>query len=148
MRNSRCAAIMLLAMGLGGCATVLEGNHQELTVQAIENNKELFDVGCVLQNNAGRWFVTAPGKVMVQRSVGELKIDCKKAAAYSSGGDTVVSKVNNVGLWGNVVLTAGIGYYVDKRTGSGFDYPSTITVIMTSTPPPVVSTPPGGNPVY
>lgn len=147
MRHIRRTAVVLLALCLGGCATLLESNQQELSVQAIENNMELFGVGCVLQNSAGRWFVMAPGKVMVQRSAGELTVDCKKADS-SSGTDTVASKLNNIGLWGNVVLTAGIGYLVDKRTGSGFDYPSTVTVIMRRTPPPPVSNPPGGNPVY
>ncbi len=149
------ASVLAIALGLGGCATVLESNQQELTVQTIEDNKEVFNVGCVLSNSAGRWFVMAPGKVMVTRSTGELKIDCKKSVQkseekveQSAGSDILVSKLNNIGLWGNAVLTAGIGYYIDKRTGSGFDYPSTVTVIMTRTAPPVVATPPGGNVVY
>ncbi len=147
MKQTIRTACVLLAIGLGGCATVLESNQQLLTVQAIEDNKELVNVGCVLSNGAGRWFVTAPGSVMVTKSTGDLKIDCKKAD-ISSGSDTLVSKLNNVGLWGNAILTAGIGYYVDKRTGSGFDYPSTVTVIMRRTPQPVVTTPPGGTVVY
>jgi hypothetical protein len=149
-----CLAVAL-AFGLGGCATVLESNQQELTVQTIEDNKEIFNVGCVLSNSAGRWFVTAPGKVWVTRSTGDLKIDCKKTeqktelkTEQSVGSDILVSKLNNIGLWGNAVLTAGIGYYIDKRTGSGFDYPSTVTVIMTRTAPPVVAAPPGGSVVY
>jgi hypothetical protein len=147
MKHIQGAACVLLAIGLGGCATLLESNQQELMVQAIEDNKELVNVGCVLSNSAGRWFVTAPGRVMVTKSNGDMKVDCKKADV-SSGGDTLVSKLNNVGLWGNVVLTAGLGYLVDKRTGSGFEYPPTVTVIMRRTPQPVVVTPPGGNVVY
>lgn len=147
MKTIQGAACVLLAIGLGGCATMLESNRQELTVQAIEDNKELRGVGCVLSNSAGRWFVTAPGRVWVTKSTGELKVDCKKADV-SSGSDVLVSKLNNVGLWGNAILTAGLGYYVDKRTGSGFDYPSTVTVIMRRTAPPVVATPPGGSVVY
>jgi hypothetical protein len=147
MKQFYRAASILLAMGLGGCATLLESNQQELMVQAIEDNKELVNVGCVLSNAAGRWFVTAPGRVMVTKSTGDLAVDCKKADV-SSGGDVLVSKLNNVGLWGNVVLTAGLGYLVDKRTGSGFEYPATVTVIMRRTPQPVVATPPGGNVVY
>jgi hypothetical protein len=33
-------------------------------------------------------------------------------------------------LWGNVVLTAGAGYFVDRNTGAGFNYPATLTVVM------------------
>jgi F0F1-type ATP synthase assembly protein I len=35
-----------------------------------------------------------------------------------------------VNLIGNVVVSAGLGYFVDKRSGAGYDYPATLTVIM------------------
>jgi hypothetical protein len=140
-------AASILAIGLSGCATVLESNQQELMVQAIENNQELIGVGCVLSNPAGRWYVLAPGKVMVQKSTGDLQVDCKKDGG-SAGTDSVASKLNNTGLWGNIVVTAGIGYFVDKRTGAGFDYPSTLTVIMRSAPAPAAQPVPSGSVLY
>ncbi|MEG1052333.1 MAG: hypothetical protein RSF79_09835, partial [Janthinobacterium sp.] len=32
--------------------------------------------------------------------------------------------------WGNVILTLGVGYFVDRNTGAGFDYPSILTIVM------------------
>jgi hypothetical protein len=124
----RMTAAALLA-ALGGCATISESNQQVLMVQTIQDNREITGIGCVLTNDAGRWFVTTPGRVMVQKSAGKLWIDCRKVGA-SSGQDVVVSKANASALVGNVVLTAGLGYLLDKRTGAGFDYPETLTVIM------------------
>jgi hypothetical protein len=114
---------------LAGCATISESNEQMLTVRTIADNREVSGVGCVLSNDAGRWFVTAPGRVLVRKSAGSLWIDCRKAGAVF-GQDRVESKANSSVIIGNAVLTLGAGYLLDKRTGAGFDYPDTLTVLM------------------
>lgn len=141
MKGKQAILGAMLLASLAGCATLVDSDQQELTVRAIEDMREVGGVGCILSNKAGRWFVTAPGRVMVKRNFGDLQIECKKDAA-SSGFDTVASKVNNMGLWGNLIVSAGAGYYIDKRSGAGFDYPSTLTVILQRAPEPVVPTPP------
>lgn len=113
---------------LAGCATISESKQQVLMVHTVLDNREIGGVGCVLTNDAGRWFVTSPGRVVVQKSAGNLFVDCRKGAA-SSGQDVVASRANTSALVGNVA-TAGLGYLLDKRTGAGFDYPETLTVIM------------------
>ncbi|HEY0491827.1 MAG TPA: hypothetical protein VGD30_20150, partial [Telluria sp.] len=65
----------------------------------------------------------------VRKSAGQLWVDCKKSGA-GAGQDVVDSRANAGALMGNVVLTAGLGYLVDKRTGIGFEYPNTLTVLM------------------
>jgi hypothetical protein len=117
---------------LGGCATISEPDQQVVLVQTIQDNREIAGVGCVLTNDAGRWFVTAPGRIAVRKSAGQLAIDCKKAG-ISVGHDVVESRANPGALAGNMVLTAGLGYLVDKRTGIGFEYPQTLTVLMRRT---------------
>ena len=135
-RLAACACLALLA----GCATLTESTQQDVLVQTILDNHELTGVGCVLYNDVGKWFVTTPARVTIRKSAGALRIDCRK----DDGGwayEKVDSKVN-ASLWGNVVLTAGAGYFVDRNTGAGFDYPSTLTVPMhkgdtgEGTPPP------------
>ena len=57
-------------------------------MRAILDHREVAGVGCVLSNQAGRWFVTAPGRVTIRKSVGDLAVDCKKdgvGAATRSG---------------------------------------------------------------
>ena len=138
------------AMGaLGGCATISESNQQVLMVRTIQDNREIAGAGCVLTNDAGRWFVTSPGRVTVHRSPGNLFVDCRKQGV-SAGQDIVASKANTSAVLGNAVLTAGLGYLLDRRTGAGFDYPETLTVLMRPVRPDAgqEAAAPVGTPVY
>ncbi len=46
-----------------------------------------------------------------------------------SGHETLVSKSNGA-VWGNILIGGGIGYIVDRNTGAGFDYPSSVAVVL------------------
>lgn len=126
-----CAAMAWLA----GCATVSESPNQDVMVRTILDNREIGGAGCVLTNDAGRWFVNSPGHVTIRKSVGNLFVDCRKGPQVL-GQDRFASRPNNAVTIGNAVTTAGFGYYVDKKTGAGFDYPDTLTVIMRATNSP------------
>lgn len=110
-----------------GCATVAGEKTQPITVQTHFDNKEIAGVGCTLNNDAGSWFVTTPGSVVVHKSTGDLAISCKKEAL--AGQQMLVSKSNGA-VWGNIIAGGVIGYVVDRNTGAGFDYPNTITVAL------------------
>lgn len=128
----RSGALALLA-ALAGCATISsEPYDQEVIVRTVEDGREIVAVGCVLSNDAGRWFLMAPGRVTVRRSAGNLFVDCKKGAV-SAGQELFASRPNNTATIGNVVTTAGLGYLLDKQTGAGWDYPATLTVLMKPT---------------
>ena len=126
-RITTTGALALLA-SLAGCATVSEPHDQEVIVRTIENNREIVAVGCVLTNDAGRWFLMAPGRVTVRKSAGNLFVDCKKGTT-SAGQERFASRANNTATIGNAVATAGLGYLLDKSTGAGFTDPDTLTVL-------------------
>lgn len=119
------ASVVLLSMT--GCASITGSKLQPVSVQTVQDSQEVAGVGCTLTNDAGKWFVTTPGSVTIQKSTGDLSVDCKKDEL--SGRETVVSK-NNTAVWGNIVFGGGIGYVVDRNTGAGFDYPNSITVAV------------------
>jgi hypothetical protein len=124
----RFACVTSALLALSGCATLTEPADQYVLVQTVLDHKPLDGAGCVLYNDVGKWFVTTPARLSIRKSASPLRIDCKKddaAWAY----EKVASKVN-ASLWGNVVLTAGVGYFIDKNTGAGYDYPATLTVVM------------------
>ena len=129
MAIMKIAGALALLAALAGCATVSESLDQEVTVRTIEDNREIVAVGCVLTNDAGRWFLMAPGRVTVRKSAGNLFVDCKKGTT-SAGQERFASRANNTATIGNAVATAGLGYLLDKQTGAGFDYPATLTVLM------------------
>lgn len=134
------ALLAMLAVLTGtGCASLSEPTEQTVLVQTVLDHRQIAGVGCVLYNDAGKWFVNTPGRVTLRKSSTPLRIDCKKEGAWAY---ERVDPRPNGNLWGNLILTAGVGYFVDQNTGAGYDFPSTLTVIMRPTedrdelPPP------------
>ncbi len=153
MSLKRTGVLALLAAtaiaALPGCATLTDSNQQEVTVRAILEHREVVGVGCLLSNKTGRWFVTAPGRVTIQKSVDELSIDCRKAGVGAAS-EVVASRFGTGNLIGNAVVSGGLGYLVDRRSGAGFDYPVTLTVLLrrpveAGEPEPAID---AGNAVY
>jgi hypothetical protein len=122
-----------LLAALGGCATLTDSNQQLVEVHAIADYREIADVGCVLANDAGRWFVVAPGRVTIGRSAGPLKVDCAREGMKGAS-ESVASRFDTGKLIGNVVVSGGLGYLVDRHSGAGFAYPATLTVMMQAPP--------------
>lgn len=127
---ARIVAAALAISVSAGCASLNESTEQTVLVQTLLDHRQVGGVGCVLYNDAGKWFVTTPGRVTLRKSASPLRIDCKKEGtgwAYER-----VDPKPNGNLWGNLILTAGVGYFVDQSTGAGYDFPSTLTVMMRS----------------
>lgn len=110
-----------------GCASVAGERMQPITVKTVYETEEVAGVGCTLTNNTGSWFLTTPASISVHKSTGDLAIDCKKEIYV--GNQTLISKSNGA-VWGNILIGGGIGYIIDRNTGAGFDYPTTITVML------------------
>lgn len=124
----RPAAAVALLASLAGCASLTESTDQNVLVQTVLDHREIAGVGCVLYNDMGKWFVTTPARITLRKSAGPLRIDCQKAGkgwAYEK-----VDSRADANIWGNLVLTAGVGVYVDRTTGAGYDYPNVLTVVM------------------
>jgi hypothetical protein len=127
MMRSAASALLIVLLA-GGCATLTESRQETVMVQTVLDNREMIGAGCVLSNDAGKWFVTTPGPLIIRKSAAPLRVDCRKEG-MAWADEKIEAKVNG-SLWGNVVLTAGIGYLVDRNTGAGFDYPATLTIEM------------------
>lgn len=120
-------ALTAIILTLTGCASVTGSKLQPLSVQTVLDGKEVSGVFCTFTNDAGKWFVTSPGSVTVQKSTGDMAVDCAKDDL--KGHENLVSKSNGA-VWGNIILGGGIGYIVDRNTGAGFDYPNNIIVVL------------------
>lgn len=150
MRAPSSAALVartLLLLGLGGCATLTGSTEQMVLVQTIQDNRELTGAGCILSNDVGKWFVTTPGRITIRKSQEPLKVDCRKHGSPAIATDDHIDPKLNGSVWGNVILTLGVGYFVDRNTGAGFDYPSILTIVMQdparlAPPPAPVTAPP------
>ena len=127
----RLPVLSVLAL-LGGCATMSDSPMQQLEVRTVLDYREIGGVGCILSNDAGRWYVIAPGRVTVTRNKGPLAISCKKQGVAIAA-ERVEAQLNTSNLVGNLITTAGIGHYVDRYSGAGYGYPTTLTVLMQPT---------------
>jgi hypothetical protein len=136
------APLAALAAALSGCATLTDSNQQEMLVRAALGEREVSGVACVLSNPAGRWFVVAPGRVTIHKSAEALRIDCAKEGVGSASG-VVAPHFSAANMMGNAVASAGLGYYVDRYYGAGFDYPLVMMVLLRAAP---VASAPGALP--
>jgi hypothetical protein len=124
--------LALLFLLLGGCASIVTGQNQALSVETVaEAGSSLPGANCKLMNDKGSWFVTTPGSVTVTRSYNDINVTCTKEG-HNAGIATAKSSTKAMAA-GNLIFGGVIGAAVDAGTGAAFDYPSLIQVIMGKT---------------
>ena len=128
MKLQQGALAALAALALGGCATIVGGTNQPLSVQTQHKGSEVAGASCKLSNSKGTWFLTSPGSVTVNRSYGDLAINCTHEKAPP--GSMLVKSTTKALAFGNILFGGLIGVGVDVATGSAYDYPSLITLEM------------------
>jgi hypothetical protein len=132
-------------LSLTGCASIVDGSTQVVSIETRRGTELVSGAACQLTNDKGTWFVTTPGTVSMHRSYNDLSIKCDKTG--SEPGITTITSSTKGMTFGNILfgLVAGpIGAAVDTGTGSAYDYPSLITVMMGGEKimtPPVVPAP-------
>jgi hypothetical protein len=124
---------VMMSFFLFGCASVTGSKNQPISVTTVCGGEQVDGASCTLMNDKGTWFVKTPGSVMIQKSYGDLAIDCKKEKSAASG---KFQSKSNGGVWGNIIAGGIIGYAVDAGSGAGFDYPPTMTVTLSEPCPP------------
>ena len=133
----RIIAIAVMAGLTTGCASIVSGQNQSVSVKTIKEGDDISGAKCELVNDKGTWFATTPASVTVRRSYNELAITCKL-----DGQDPGIASVKSAtkGMaFGNILFGGFIGAGVDMSTGAAYDYPDLITVQMGKT---IVVTPP------
>lgn len=125
-----CLAVALAAATLSGCASIVTGHNQSLSVETRHKGDPVSGANCKLVNDKGTWFVTTPGSVTVRRSYGDLSVRCEKDG-LEPGIAAVKSSTKGM-AFGNILFGGIIGGAVDAGSGAAYDYPPLITVEMGS----------------
>jgi hypothetical protein len=120
-------AAALAAVGLcTGCASIVNGHNQSLSVKATSDGGDVSGAQCELKNDKGTWFTTTPGTVTVRRSYADLLVSCRMKDADPG---TLSVKSSTKGMaFGNLIFGGVIGAGVDVASGAAYDYPSLISV--------------------
>lgn len=131
--SNLCGVLPVLFLALlGGCASIVDGSNQSLSVDTTSQGKELAGAECALTNDKGKWFVTTPGTVTVHRSYDAMNVKCTDAG-YEPAIATSASSTKAM-AFGNILFGGLIGAGVDISTGAAYDYPALITVPMMPEP--------------
>ncbi len=135
-RSTLISLALLSPLMFTGCASIVNGQNQSLSVTSDSNGATLAGAKCSLMNNKGTWFATTPGSVTVRRSYEPLNVNCT-LDGFDTGSVTVKSATKAM-AFGNIIFGGVIGAGVDISTGAAYDYPELIKVSMA----PVAAVPP------
>jgi len=120
---------------LGGCATLFSGTTQKLNVKAVDaaTGAPLDLSYCTVVDGSGGSYMVAsnPGTVVLSKSQGSLRIDCKKEG-YKQLNTAVGEDFNKLTLV-NVLFWPG--FIIDGFSGAYKKYPSHYVVTMEKTGP-------------
>lgn len=117
----------IAAGGLSGCATIVSGTGQSLTVVT---EKGVDGANCELTDKkGGKWYVPhTPGTATVRKGDGPMTIVCKKDGFKTS--TLMVDESVTGATFGNILLGGGVGILVDAASGAAQQYPDQVVVWM------------------
>lgn len=124
MKIGLLAALACLGMTLSGCATIVEGTTQPVSVSTTPEE----GAQCTLANSQGTWYVTTPGSTTVHKTKTDLNVTCSRPG-YEAGHVVAVSHFGATTL-GNVIAGGVVGIGVDAASGANFHYDSPIVVAL------------------
>ena len=121
----RKAGVLLSVFVLQGCASILSGTSQEITI-----NSEPEGANCSLSRNnvVLRRFET-PATFEIKKTKYDLTIKCEHAGYYPET-VTVDSEIQGA-TWGNIILGGGIGWAIDSARGADNRYADAVLVRLT-----------------
>lgn len=132
--------VLAVSFALGGCASIVNGQNQSVSVEAKTDTGPLNSASCRLVNDKGTWFITTPGSTTVHRSYEDLSVYCEKEGQQP--GSVAVKSSTKPMAFGNILFGGLIGVGVDVSSGAAYDYPNLVTVVMgtnSAKPPPAAS---------
>jgi len=115
-----------------GCGTFSNGGKQTVFIQTIIGNKISDNAICVITNRSGTWTINSSNDVTIDRSAGDLNVKCVSNDKLYEGSERISSKTNS-SMWASI-MTVGAASMLDAASSAGFDYPSSILIIMKQLP--------------
>lgn len=116
--------LLLTPFLLCGCATIVEGTTQQLSVTSFPEQQ----AQCTLTNSQGTYFVSTPGTVTVHKTKTDLIVKCQKSGFDDSA--QVQPARLTAATAGNILAGGIIGIGVDAASGANYYYDSPVTVVL------------------
>lgn len=120
MRSSLTLLGLTTLLVLSGCAQVISGNHQNISVTTTPEGAT-----CELRNGDGTWYVNpTPNSVTVHQAYSDLTISCHKPGYQTASKNVKSHTRGEVAL--DVLDVSPTGLGVDAASGAAYLYPSDI----------------------
>ena len=130
MRYSHAAAIAAVSVLNAGCASVVDGATQTVTVATVPAS----GAACTLSNDRGSWSVVSPGSAVIKKSESVLAIVCR-LDGYADGKFYAAGRMSTASMIGTMMPYVGIvSSAVDASTGAVLTYPDSYLVQMKPLP--------------
>jgi hypothetical protein len=141
MRHAVALLATLAVLSLAaGCASLLDGDRQMITVEARSGGVTVPGVRCMLKNDQGEAWLTTPGTTSVRFDRSDLKVVCSGTGLQ--GSDVSAGSKLKPKVFGNLLIGGLIGFGIDHFGGAAYQYPSAILVEMSPRPPATLTPPP------
>jgi hypothetical protein len=121
-------SIIAIALLSTGCASMTGSTDQTISVEARASTDQVAGAMCELDNDKGKWFVSAPGSTRISRSNEDLIVTCKKDGL--TPGTMTVESATKGSMAGNLLFGGIIGVIIDHNSGAAYQYPTLIQVLM------------------
>lgn len=134
MHDIRRAAVRIAlaaaALGLGGCATVMNDATHPLKIETkTEAGETVTGAECKVTNDYHMAQELKSGSVMqVRRSAADLDIVCRQAGQPDATAKAISRP--NAGLFGNIILGGVIGAVIDHSKGTAYTYPRWLVLVF------------------
>src|SRR5262249_25178223 len=122
---TRILALTVCLLPLAGCATIVEGGGQSVTV-ATDPAGALCNV-----DRAGTHIGTVantPGSLRVDKSKNDLSVSCSKGGYQSASVNQSPKFVGTT--FGNILIGGLVGVVVDAASGANFEYPAEVRLSL------------------
>jgi hypothetical protein len=134
MKHLKRSGAALLLLALTGCASVLEGTSQTIT---LNTNPPGADCALTRQGTVIARVAPTPGSVVVEKTKHDITISCTKQGYQEA------TYLNHSGVegatWGNIVLGGAVGWAIDSASGADNHYDSPVNMTMVPLPAPAVA---------
>jgi hypothetical protein len=125
MTQMKMASLYALALALAGCASIIEGTSQEITI-----NTNPTGAACTLMREGqpiGSVNPT-PGTVLIKKTKYDLNIVCDRPGFDQA---TFLNHSGAAGAtFGNIILGGGIGWAIDSAAGADNKYETPVNLTM------------------
>jgi hypothetical protein len=119
------AAVSAVALALGGCATIIAGPSQEITVNTNPSGAD-----CVINREGAKIGEVnpTPGVAKIEKTKNNIALVCSKNG-YQDAAYMAHSDIEGA-TFGNIALGGLIGWGVDSAMGSDNHYQSPINITL------------------